>query len=891
MYVAVILSILAFGVEYAFGAQHHFNNQLLANCPDAKLSFQTAENLRVAEGSGSVNLVVSLTKRACFNTQIEYGYYSGTGVIGTHFSAEVAGTVTIPKGQKTATISFSILQNALQESEKTLFITLRGAKGTKQKITLKENSSKQILITDDESTYGTITQFATSGNASCIIIGGVLKCWGENSTGSVGDGTTVTKPNPVVINGGTSYSKVSMNSSGAVCAITGTGVLKCWGSNYSGSVGDGTTLQRNAPVIIDGGQAYSEIATGFRHTCGITNTNVLKCWGDNSKGELGDGTTTNSTTPKVITVAGVTFAKVAAGGYNGGGYHTCAISTDGDLYCWGSNSKGELGDNTTTDNATPGLIDSGTKYALVKLGGYSTCGITTTGVLKCWGSNASGLLGDGTLVATRLVPTTIDAGQNYLDVAISDVSTCGVTSSNKMKCWGDNTYYNLGNWTKTGSRLPIAIDSNENYSSVFVNGGALNAAPSSACGVTTTGGLKCWGNNNGQMVFENSSRFNSIRQISQSLTFSKFSVGEFSMCGITPSNSLYCWGANNTGQVGDRTQINRDYAVLIDPNTKYSMVDVGSSSNSSTDTGYACAITTTNELKCWGLNDNSKLGDGTTTTKMKPKVIDYGVQYSTVSVGSIHTCAVTTDGILKCWGANAKGQLGIGSTTAKSTPTVVDSGVTYSSVVVSATYNNGNVHTCGITTDGDLKCWGSNNQGQLGDGTTTASLIPVVIDSGVKYSKVKIGAGFLQGFTCGITTGQKIKCWGSNTYGGLGVGDTTQRLSPTVVDAANSYKALAAKGEIACAVTVAGRMRCWGYNFYKLVGDNTTTNRLAPVDIDAATVYDDVDVGHTAWVEASNCGIESTTLNLRCWGFNESGAMALPNTIGIPAFIPRVQVP
>ncbi|MFM6928361.1 MAG: RCC1 domain-containing protein [Bdellovibrio sp.] len=794
------------------------------------------------------------------------------------------GTVTIPKGQKTATISFSILQNALQESEKILFIFLSGARSPRQKIKLTADAVRTILITDDESTYGTISQFASTAADSCLIMGGKLKCWGSNNWGTVGDGTAVSKVNPVVIDSGNNYSKVSMGGYGAACAITSTGVLKCWGSNYSGNVGNGTTTQKNSPISIDGMQTYKEVSTSFRHTCGITTSDDLKCWGDNSKGQLGDGTATGSTTPIPIT-SGVKYSKVATSGYNGGGYHTCAITTDGDLYCWGSNSNGEVGDGTLVDKSSPVLIDSGIKYSMVSLGGNSSCGITDSGILKCWG------LSEGTASNKRQLPTVIDSGQSYIDVSVSDVSACAVTSGNKLKCWGNNTYSNLGDGSTTTSLAPKVIDTNENYSSVTVRGGTLNAHATSACGITTSGSLKCWGNNNGQMVFGTGTAYNSFLYINQSLTFSKISVGEYSMCGITPSKNLYCWGANNTGQLGDRTQILRDYPVLIDPNKKYLMVDAGSSTNSSSNTGYACGITTTNELKCWGLNDSSKLGDGTTVTRIKPKVIDYGVQYSTVSVGSTHTCAVTTGGVLKCWGANAKGQLGIGSTAAKSTPTVVDAPTTYSSVVVSATYNNGNVHTCGITTDGDLKCWGSNNQGQLGDGTTNSSLVPIPIDSPVKYSQIKIGAGFLQGFTCGITTGQKIKCWGNNSNGVLGVGDTTQRLSPTPVDAANSYKALAAKGENACAVTNAGRMRCWGYNFYKLVGDGTTTDRLAPVDIDAATVYDDVDVGHTAWLQTTNCGIESTTLKLRCWGFNKSGVMALPVVVSVPTFIPQVQIP
>ena len=894
MYRFLILVLLSFSIELASAAQNHFSNQLLANCPDAEINFATSDALTVAEGAGVLSLGIVLSRSTCADTSIEYGAYSESGVVGTHFSSSVSGSVTIPKGQKTANINFSILQNALSESEKTLFISLRGARNTKQNIKVGFNTMKSIIITDDESTYGVITKVVTSGNSVCILINGALRCWGENGTGSVGNGTTTDVPYPYTVSAGTSFTALTMGTGGASCAITTAGVLRCWGSNFGNALGDGSGVSwRTSPVTVDSGTSYLDVSLGQNHGCGITTANVLKCWGatNNNVGQMGDGTTNGSTTPKVIS-SGTTYAKVSVHGMNNGisAHHSCAITTSGELQCWGRNSQGEIGNNTTVNQLSPVPIDSGVSYTVVRAGANHTCGITVSNFLKCWGDNSQGQIGDGTLI-DRLIPAAVDAGQTYLDVFLGDSFTCGITTGNKLKCWGDNTYFNLGDGTNIDKISPIVIDSSESYSTAAVAGGVvLNSVRTAACAVTMAGRLKCWGNNSGQFVTGTSYGFNNIRDVNQEIKFASVSVGKGSACGINLNQKLYCWGSNLNGEIGDRGTLARNSAVIVDSKENYSMVSVSSDSTMSAPYPHACGITTTGVLKCWGSNQLSKLGDGTSVQKLKPKVIDSGTTYSYVTAGYYNTCAITTAGVLKCWGENSKGQLGIGSLVSQNLPTVVASGTAYSVVDTSARYDNGNHHTCAITTAGELQCWGSNHQGQLGNGTTSASpsLLPVSIDTGETYSAVTIGSGFLRGFTCGLTTAKKIKCWGNNGAGALGVGDTVARTSPTPVDALTDYKKISLKGEVSCAVTEAGRLKCWGYNFYKMVGDGTTTNRTSPVDIDASRTYADINLGSEAGSRSANCAIEAVTNRLRCWGFNYNGSIIDgPTIIPTPFNIPQ----
>ena len=187
------------------------------------------------------------------------------------------------------------------------------------------------------------------------------------------------------------------------CALTTGGGVKCWGRNYAGQLGDGTTTDRTMPVDVVGlTSGVAAVAAGYQHTCAVTTAGGLKCWAGNVYGELGDGTTTRRATP--VDVVGLTSGVVAVAA---GGYHTCALTTAGGVKCWGLNSSGQLGDGTTTDRTTPVDVSGLTSgVAAVAAGYYHTCALTTAGGLKCWGWNVYGQLGDGT-TTNRTAPVDV----------------------------------------------------------------------------------------------------------------------------------------------------------------------------------------------------------------------------------------------------------------------------------------------------------------------------------------------------------------------------------------------------------------------------------------------------------------------------------------------------
>jgi len=349
---------------------------------------------------------------------------------------------------------------------------------------------------------------------------------------------------------------------------------------------------------------------------------------------------------------------------------------------------------------------------------------------------------------------------------------------------------------------------------------AMDQGLSFGCGLTTAGRAYCWGTNaEGQLGDGTTTQRTVPTAVAGGLTFTAISAGGQHSCGLDSAGLAYCWGSNVYGQLGDGSNTDRLTPVAVVGGFSYSMISAGEQ--------YTCGVqTSTGLLYCWGRNTNGQLGDGTSGDRntLGPVEGVEGLAFGSVSAAiGQHTCAVTTTGAAYCWGRNTNGQLGDGSTTDRLTPVAVSGGLTFSVVSASA-----NEHTCGVTTGGPAYCWGWNNFGALGDGTTTTRLAPVAVSGGLTFAVVSGGAN---GFTCGLTPAGAGYCWGLNNVGQLGDGTTTTRLTPVAVSGGLTFLQLSAGFAHVSAVATGGTGYAWGGNNQGQLGDGTTTNRNVPTPL------------------------------------------------------------
>jgi cysteine-rich repeat protein len=290
-------------------------------------------------------------------------------------------------------------------------------------------------------------------HACAITSSGGVKCWGRNSSGQLGNGTDTSSPTPVDVSGLTSGVSMITASRYFTCALV-SGSPRCWGANTCGQLGTGNTVSSNVPVPVTGiSGGITAVSAGGDHTCALQGDGLL-CWGENGNGQVGDGTTTDRYTPVGVFGLDNNVRMVAAGRL----VHTCAVVDPGAAMCWGDNASGQVGNGTTTDQLTPDdVIGLSSGVTAVTTGGSHSCALVSGGAVLCWGENGDGQLGTGSTADMRTPAPVTGLGSGVASVLCGERHTCALLSSGGLMCWGDNSYGQVGDRTTSDRTTPVTV--------------------------------------------------------------------------------------------------------------------------------------------------------------------------------------------------------------------------------------------------------------------------------------------------------------------------------------------------------------------------------------------------------------------------------------------------
>jgi alpha-tubulin suppressor-like RCC1 family protein len=601
------------------------------------------------------------------------------------------------------------------------------------------------------------------------------------------------------------------------------------------------------------GPQFVRLVAGNAHTCGLQNTGQAFCWGRGGNGRLGDGGNTDRLAPVPVTMPpGVLFTELALGES-----HTCALGNDSKAYCWGMGWAGKLGDGTETDRSTPGPVDmpSGVTFSSISSAGLHTCALGYDNNAYCWGHNAHGQMGNGTTneSQSRPVQVTRPGGATFLQISAGSGHTCGVANDAKTYCWGMGQNGAIGNGSLSDQTTPVPVDAS--------SGGQfrdLTSGSGHVCAFGNDNRLYCWGNNGNGQLGSGTASFESRPMpvnVPPNTSLRTISAYGHQTCSVSHENKLWCWGM--VGNAEQRTP------VLTDPPSGTNFYSVTAGGN------HVCALANPyNNAYCWGRNYSGQLGINQTADQHSPVEVGAaqappgpsGTPLTQVSVGNSHMCGIDQTAKAYCWGLNQQGQLGDGTTTIRQTPTAVNApaGVSFTQFAL------GSVHTCATGNDARTYCWGAGSTGALGNGSTADVPTPTPVDTPPGVTLTGLTAE--SGHTCGLGSNAITYCWGSNYTGELGNGTTSNGLRPMPVNAPTgvTFTQIAAGGSHTCGIGNDSRAYCWGLGTNGAMGNGSTADQLTPgpVTMPGGVAFTKITSGQN-----HSCAIGDDNRTY-CWGFN-----------------------
>ncbi len=564
------------------------------------------------------------------------------------------------------------------------------------------NHAQQMMLADgsvpsdvgepsviDRKSDDPVIDFAVGGNITCALYAQSVDCRGR----SLDTTTSTSSPTSEEISIPLDFSATRIEAGEYhVCVLDDSGQAQCLGgAQYIAQFREAATATefarfRSAPNLMD-------LSTGNESACGIDTDGHLTCWGANHRGRLGRGYEVNNFAPFAPgpTLSDLTYTQVSST-YE----HTCALTTGGNIDCWGLGTYGRLGDGELGFTADPVPMIADRKFVNVELGNYHSCGLQADGVVACWGRGFYQGLGNGTLDHQPDPVDVPDVDAKFL--AVGGYVGCVVNKDNTVACWGLDEEGLLGNGSRSDSLLPDVQD--------FVPTdpiGGITVGQNNACywleiaGNATINGY-CWGRDS--TLGTTGSGLTPVL-LSNHMPRADIRAGADHVCAVNYTDTGLCWGLNTEGQIGNDSDVDSGTAIVLvgGQPTKFRLVQAAD--------GFSCGVDLLNKLWCWGAA--GRIGDGTydpswlpTASALQEDIRDLGGQAGTM-------CAITMSDELYCWGGNSLGAAGVGRFGTVVTPTRVN----LPEAVVDVDGESSSM--CAVGVSGKVYCWGEQTFYRAGD--------------------------------------------------------------------------------------------------------------------------------------------------------------------------------
>ena len=700
------------------------------------------------------------------------------------------------------------------------------------------------------------------GQVCAIGTNNTLMCWGNNEKGSLGLGHTSNQLKPAIVDLGNDVAVDIACGYQYCCIVVVGGNVRCSGEGYDGRTGYESTNDRSTygpNVKLPSGKKAKKVRISEKTTYVHFTDKTATAWGYNHKKSLGWKQSGNvgDNSGEMGDNLGLLFDGASIDYIEAQGNSRAAVLSNGTIMVWGEQSGGQGNlDSSFTNIYPPEQLNLGKPVAAVFEGYYGVVvgsGLGKKKSIEC-ASCGEGIneAGDDVLLGATTCVRSTPCQQDYF-VSADDYSCqqCPTNTYNDpgdktpktcddlQKCYGSNMYVKVSYSDASNTRYAgkscigdadcsaqCAVD-NSCIGYTVENKVPLALEHSISCALLSNGDVKCWGTAIG---YSPQLKFTSVMYLG----------GGSAICAILTDGSVKCLGFNFYGAVGTNQQLGTTNRVTtpqtVNVGTGKKAVILGGSNY------HTCAGLDDGSIVCWGTNNRGQFGNGATssTTEITPQTVNsLGAGRTAVALSNGlshgHQCAILDNGSVKCWGYNSRGQLGDNSTTDRHTPTDVVGidGSTDAKTAVGIA--SGESFTCAVMKNGDLKCWGLNNVGQLGDGTTTDRHTPVT--ASLPAGRTAVSVACTRVGTYVIFDDGSVKFVGKNNEksGGCGSSCDTSRAFSTWqdIDLGSGRTALFIRGgdRYGCAVLDDQSLKCWGNNYHGKLGDGTSTDRSTPVSV------------------------------------------------------------